>query len=139
MKAARRTKARRSAAALFDTVLADRRAEPRLPRWRVHSVAWLFALGLHVALWAAANRDPAEFSTPDDVDLERRISTGHISFGRGIHFCVGAPLARLEARAAVSALLRGTPSFTLDPDDPPARVTSIFVRRHARLPLVVQP
>lgn len=90
-------------------------------------------------LWAAANRDPAEFSTPDDVDLERRISTGHISFGRGIHFCVGAPLARLEARAAVSALLRGTSSFTLDPDDPPARVPSIFVRRHARLPLVVQP
>lgn len=63
MKAARRTKARRSAAALFDTVLADRRAEPRLPRWRVHSVAWLFALGLHVALWAAANRAEPSLET----------------------------------------------------------------------------
>ena len=50
------------------------------------------------------------------------------------------PVASGETRRdRVTALLRGTPSFTLDPDDPPARVPSIFVRRHARLPLVVQP
>jgi cytochrome P450 len=90
-------------------------------------------------LWAAANRDPTEFAGPDDVDLGRRISTAHISFGRGIHFCIGAPLARLEARAAIGALLRATSSFALDPDDPPTRVPSIFVRRHDRLPLLVQP
>ncbi len=90
-------------------------------------------------LWASANRDPDAFDHADQVDLERRVSTAHLSFGRGIHSCVGAPLARLEARAAISAPLHNSTSFTLDPDDPPTRVPSIFVRRHDRLPLLVQP
>ena len=52
----------------------------------------------------AANRDPSAFTEPDKLDIERSESS-HIAFGRGIHHCLGAPLAMLEARAAFSALL----------------------------------
>ena len=52
----------------------------------------------------AANRDPSAFAEPEKLDIERSESS-HIAFGRGIHHCLGAPLAMLEARAAFSALL----------------------------------
>ena len=52
----------------------------------------------------AANRDPSAFTEPDKLDIERS-EKSHIAFGRGIHHCLGAPLAMLEARAAFSALL----------------------------------
>ncbi|MEV0107861.1 cytochrome P450 [Nocardia sp. NPDC050799] len=57
-------------------------------------------------LWGSANRDPAVFDRPGEILLERR--RGHLAFGRGIHFCVGAAPARMEARAAIGMLLRRT-------------------------------
>jgi cytochrome P450 len=60
----------------------------------------------------AANRDPLVFTEPDRLDIERNESS-HIAFGRGIHHCLGAPLAMLEARAAFSALLRRFSSIRL--------------------------
>jgi cytochrome P450 family 144 len=83
--------------------------------------------------WAAANRDAAAFEKPDEVDLGR--PRRHVAFGRGIHFCVGAPLARLEARIVLSVLLSQTSSITLDPGKPPQWVGSLQVRRHERLPV----
>jgi cytochrome P450 family 144 len=86
-------------------------------------------------LWGAANRDADEFERPDEVDLERRAPRHHVSFGRGIHYCVGAPLARVEARIVLTALLQRTKKITLDPDHPARWVNSLMVRRHERLPL----
>ena len=60
-----------------------------------------------------------------------------MGFGRGIHFCVGAPLARLEARVVLTRLLERTREFALDPGDAPQWVDSLWIRRHQRLPLVV--
>ncbi|MFJ7088886.1 cytochrome P450 [Streptomyces mirabilis] len=64
---------------------------------------------------AAANRDPARFPDPERLDLGRDAS-GHLALGRGIHYCVGAPLARLETEIAVSALLERLTDLALDAD-----------------------
>jgi cytochrome P450 len=63
----------------------------------------------------SANRDPAAFENPDTLHL-RRNPTGHIGFGFGLHYCLGAPLARLEADLALSAVLRefGSISMAID-------------------------
>jgi cytochrome P450 family 144 len=87
--------------------------------------------------WAAANRDAATFENPDVVDLERAVPRRHVAFGRGIHHCVGAPLARLEARTVLTLLLERTTSIELDPEQAPERVESLQVRRHGRLPLLL--
>jgi cytochrome P450 len=63
----------------------------------------------------AANRDPGEFPDPERLDI-RRASNRHIGFGFGIHFCPGAPLARMEAQIAFRALLRRSDRFELDDD-----------------------
>ena len=59
----------------------------------------------------------------------------HVAFGRGIHHCVGAPLARIEARIVLTVLLERTSSITLDPERPPRWVNSLMVRRHEPLPV----
>jgi cytochrome P450 len=61
---------------------------------------------------SGANRDPARFGDPDRLDLGRD-SAGHLAFGHGIHYCLGAPLARLEAEIAISALLTRFGSISL--------------------------
>src|SRR5262249_48913538 len=86
--------------------------------------------------WGAANRDPAVYERPDDVVLDRAAPRHHLGFGRGIHLCVGAPLARLEAEIVLTRFLERTAHITLDPDDSAERVNSLMVRRFRRLPLV---
>ena len=88
-------------------------------------------------LWSSANRDPDEYDRPDEVVLNRRIPRSHLAFGRGIHHCVGAPLARLETLCSLERLLHETSWIALADDDPPRWEKSIFVRRHEHLPLDV--
>jgi cytochrome P450 len=66
-------------------------------------------------LQGAANRDPDQFPNPDVLDIERHART-HIGFGHGIHFCLGAAVARLTATIAVTALVTRVPRLEVDPD-----------------------
>ncbi|WP_333733540.1 cytochrome P450 [Streptomyces sp. IBSBF 3010] len=69
--------------------------------------------GSEVALlFGSANRDPSRFAAPDTLDLARR-ENPHITFGAGIHFCLGAPLARVELAASFGELLRKAPGLRL--------------------------
>jgi cytochrome P450 family 144 len=89
--------------------------------------------------FAAGNRDPAQFDHPDQIDLARDSPKRHLAFGHGIHFCVGAALARIEARAVLTAVLEQTREFSLDPDHGPRWVDSLLVRRHAQLHVCATP
>ena len=86
-------------------------------------------------MWAAANRPAPE--APGGGHDEGRAGGSHYAFGRGLHFCIGEPLARLEARLVVERLLARTSAVALDPAEPPVRRRSIFLRRHARLPVTL--
>ncbi|MBI4561578.1 MAG: cytochrome P450, partial [Candidatus Rokubacteria bacterium] len=78
-----------------------------------------------VALIGAANRDPAHFPDPDRLHITRGASD-HVAFGWGIHFCLGAPLARAEAQIAIGTLLRRVPGLTLATTAPEWRETSVL-------------
>lgn len=67
--------------------------------------------------WGAANRDERQFARPDSFELGRP-ELQHLAFGHGVHFCLGAHLARLEARVAFEELLSGAPHYRLATDRP---------------------
>lgn len=86
---------------------------------------------------AAANRDPAQFADPDRFDITREPNE-HLSFGHGIHFCIGAALARLEAVTAFGALIDRFPKMRLEhPDAPVVYKGSYFLRGLSALPLAI--
>jgi pimeloyl-[acyl-carrier protein] synthase len=81
----------------------------------------------------AADRDPAQFPEPDRLDIARA-DNRHIAFGWGIHFCLGAPLARVEGQIAINTLLKRLPRLALDTDKPEFR-QSLTLRGLRALPV----
>ena len=89
-----------------------------------------------LALIGSANRDDRRFPAPDRFDIERR-EKGHLAFGLGAHFCLGAALARLEARVALEALIQ-LPGLSRIDDAPLERTASVFMRGPRSLPLRIE-
>ncbi|MGA4544324.1 cytochrome P450 [Uniformispora flossi] len=86
-------------------------------------------------LWGSANRDEREYPDPERLDIRRR--PRHTAFGHGPHFCLGAPLARLEARIAFRELLGAIPDYTVVGE--PRHVRSSWARGFTSLPLAFTP
>lgn len=85
---------------------------------------------------AAGAHDPARFPEPDRFDIHRD-PRGHLAFGHGIHFCLGAPLARLEGKIAIRSLLERFPRLALDPArDPLEWLPGMLIRGTRRLPVI---
>ena len=82
---------------------------------------------LAYAMLGAANRDPVRFPNPQELDLGRK-DNKHLAFGYGVHFCVGAALARLEAPIAIRAILERFPDIRLDERRPPMWKVSMVQR-----------
>jgi cytochrome P450 len=87
-------------------------------------------------MWGAANRDPAHFEAPNEFRLDRTSAKDHLTFGKGVHFCVGAALARLEAHIVLRKLLQRT--TWIEATDVGEWLPSILVRRRERLRLAVR-
>ncbi|MBB4933620.1 cytochrome P450 [Lipingzhangella halophila] len=91
-----------------------------------------------LTIWpAAANRDPRVFANPDPF-VPDRTPNPHLSFGHGIHFCLGAPLARLEGRVALNILFDRFGALRTDPGEPVEFNTTSTMTGVRRLPLIAR-
>src|SRR5262249_11187368 len=87
-----------------------------------------------LAMIGSANRDPAQFPDPGRFDVARTPNP-HLAFGHGVHFCIGAPLARLEARIALPDLLSRARDLALASDAPWEPRRALHVHGPRRLPI----
>ncbi len=92
-----------------------------------------------VIVFASANRDEAIYSDPDDFDPDRGGLRDHLAFGKGIHFCLGAALSRLEGKVALEELARRVDSFTLAESNSFEYFPSFLLRGLTRLDVHVVP
>ena len=110
------------------------RFDGSVPRsWRITKRAMEIS-GIHIhegelvlPMLSSANRDENEFSNPDVFDLSRD-SRKHLAFGRGVHVCLGAPLARIEGQEIIKQLLTKFPNITLN-----AKVNDLVWRKDVAL------
>ncbi|MFD5559790.1 cytochrome P450 [Kitasatospora griseola] len=128
----------------WDDLCADRSLIPKaveeilrydssIPAWRRITTRAVTVGGVEIPanakillLLGAANRDAKHFEAPETFDVHREDSRKHLSFGQGIHYCIGAPLARMEARIALDLLAQRAPGMRLVEDqdfDFPANVS----------------
>lgn len=89
-------------------------------------------------IWGSANRDEAQFEASETFNIDRQ-PNDHLTFGLGPHFCLGAPLARLEARVAFRALFERLLNLRADPDRPAVRGKALAFRGYSVLPVVFSP
>jgi cytochrome P450 len=89
---------------------------------------------LVIAVMGSANRDPKQFENPNRFDI-RRDPNPHIAFGGGQHFCLGAPLARLEAKIALTDILKRMKSFEMASDAPWEPRKALHVHGPTKLPI----
>jgi cytochrome P450 len=108
----------------------------RIAKTDVELASTLIPQGEHVTLGlAAANRDPAQFANPNAFDITHAAANRHVAFGKGIHICLGAPLARVEGQIAFSTLFRRFPELRLEVPAGELHWSSSFLRGFARLPV----
>ncbi|HLZ62575.1 MAG TPA: cytochrome P450 [Ktedonosporobacter sp.] len=84
---------------------------------------------------ASANRDPEQFAEPERFDITRTPNK-HVAFGHGIHFCIGAPLSRMEAAVALPMIIEQLPNLRLVSDEPPELFEGRFLFGFKRLPIM---
>ena len=90
-----------------------------------------------MVILGSADRDPERFEAPDELDITAERDARHIGFSRGSHFCLGAPLARLEGEIALETLLRRLPGVRLAVAPEELRWRTVpFVRTFETIPIV---
>jgi cytochrome P450 len=128
--------------AAIEEVLRYRSPFPRLARRAASDVdlgGHAIAANEIVILWiASANRDPAQFPEPDRFDIRRALNP-HLAFGHGIHFCLGAPLARLETKIALGILFERYREIAVARDEPAEFYNPWTMISAKRLPVRVRP
>jgi cytochrome P450 len=86
--------------------------------------------------YGAANRDPEVFEDPETFRMDRPPAE-HLAFGQGIHFCLGAPLARVEASITLNVLLDRFPELERGPEPAVRQAATLLTYGYQRLPLVL--
>lgn len=88
-----------------------------------------------LVLYGSGNRDAAHFADPDTFDIRRTDASNHAAFGKGIHFCIGSVLAKLEGRVAFERLLQHLPGLRRDSKRPAVRQPFLTMRCYGQLPI----